>query len=363
MTQRLQINISERVLHWFDQHGRKNLPWQKGINPYRVWVSEIMLQQTQVNTVIPYFETFIQAFPTVAKLAEASEDQVLHLWTGLGYYSRARNLHKAAQLITQHHQGELPDNVDALCELPGIGRSTAGAITAIAFKKQAAILDGNVKRVLARHHTVAGWPGQTQALNQLWLYAEAHTPKKRVADYTQAMMDLGATLCTRSKPACPLCPLNNDCQAYETGSQADYPGKKPKKVLPIKATVMLMIENQNGEVILEKRPSSGVWASLWIFPQLESITDINNYCEAHLNSKAEHINHWASYRHTFSHYHLDITPVHIRLNSKPHEIMAAGKQLWYNRQQPQSIGLAAPVKKLISQLDQPSANHQPLQPQ
>lgn len=357
MSERLQINISERVLRWFDQHGRKDLPWQEGISPYRVWVSEVMLQQTQVSTAIPYFEAFMQAFPSVEKLAQASEDEVLHRWTGLGYYSRARNLHKSAKQIIENYNGELPDNVEALCELPGIGRSTAGAITSIAFQKPAAILDGNVKRVLARHHAVAGWPGQTKVLNQLWLYAEAHSPNKRVADYTQAMMDLGATLCTRSKPACPLCPVNDDCKAYKAGSQTDYPGKKPKKVLPIKATVMLMIENQNGEIILEKRPSTGVWASLWIFPQLESTTDINHYCKDRLNSNTQQINHWDSYRHTFSHYHLDITPVHIRLNNQTHEIMAAEKQLWYNRQQPQPVGLAAPVKKLIGKLDQLAAEN------
>lgn len=355
MSDRYAINISERVLHWFDQHGRKDLPWQQDINPYRVWVSEIMLQQTQVSTVIPYFEAFMQAFPTVAKLAQASEDEVLHRWTGLGYYSRARNLHKSAKLIVQDHNSQLPDNVEGLCTLPGIGRSTAGAITSIAFQKPAAILDGNVKRVLARHHAIAGWPGKNAVLNELWLYAEAHAPDQRVADYTQAMMDLGATLCTRSKPACPLCPLNNDCQAYLAGSQADYPGKKPKKVLPVKSTVMLMIENQNGELILEKRPNSGIWASLWIFPQLESSADINHYCQDQLNDNAAQVNHWDSYRHTFSHYHLDITPVHIRLNDQAHQIMAADQQLWYNRQQPQSVGLAAPVKKLINKLDQLAA--------
>lgn len=351
MSKRHQINISDRVLRWFDQHGRKDLPWQKNINPYRVWVSEVMLQQTQVSTAIPYFEAFIQAFPTVEKLAQASEDEVLHRWTGLGYYSRARNLHKSAKQVVTNHNGQLPDNVEALCELPGIGRSTAGAITSIAFQKPAAILDGNVKRVLARHHAVAGWPGQTKVLNELWLYAEAHSPSKRVADYTQAMMDLGATLCTRSKPACSLCPINDDCQSYKTGNQTDYPGKKPKKVLPIKATVMLLIENQQGEIILEKRPNTGIWASLWIFPQLDSIAEVSQYCKDQLNSSAQQITHWASYRHTFSHYHLDITPVHVRLNTQPHQIMAADKQLWYNRRQPQSVGLAAPVKKLMSKLD------------
>ena len=189
--------FQQAVLTWFDVHGRTNLPWQTSISTYSVWVSEIMLQQTQVNTVIPYFERFMQSFPTVEALAAASGDEVLHHWTGLGYYARARNLHKTAQIICSDLGTEFPDSVEQLCELPGIGRSTAGAICSIAFKKPAAILDGNVKRVLARYAAIEGWPGQTSVHNKLWLQAELYSPVQRVADYTQAMMDLGATLCTR----------------------------------------------------------------------------------------------------------------------------------------------------------------------
>ena len=220
-------DFSRAVLTWFDKHGRKTLPWQQGITPYRVWLSEIMLQQTQVTTVIPYFERFVARFPDVASLAAAPINDVLHLWTGLGYYARARNLHRCAQTLVCNYGGEFPATVEALAELPGIGRSTAGAIVSIAFKQRAAILDGNVKRVLARYHAVAGWPGDATTLKTLWVHAETHTPKKRVNNYTQAMMDLGATLCTRSKPACERCPVMSTCVAYATGQVNLYPGKKP----------------------------------------------------------------------------------------------------------------------------------------
>ncbi|MFA7554323.1 MAG: A/G-specific adenine glycosylase [Spongiibacteraceae bacterium] len=344
------INISSRVLHWFDQFGRKHLPWQQNINPYRVWVSEIMLQQTQVSTVIPYFQQFMNNFPTVHDLAAASDDQVMHLWTGLGYYSRARNLHKTAKIICNDHGGNFPNNVAQLTELPGIGRSTAGAITSIAFQLPAAILDGNVKRVLARHRAIAGWPGQSAVLKTLWEFAEAQTPNTRVADYSQAMMDLGATLCTRSKPACPECPLNADCLAFEQGRQTDFPGKKPKKVLPVRTTRMLMIRNPDGELLLEKRPPSGIWGGLWVFPQLAIDEDAEQYCLDQFGQKPLHSDHWQPYRHTFSHYHLDISPVVLQLAQASANIMEADRQLWYNLQQPVAIGLAAPTKKLMSKL-------------
>jgi A/G-specific adenine glycosylase len=348
---RLNINISKRVLKWFNHSGRKDLPWQKDINPYRVWVSEIMLQQTQVATVIPYFERFMTELPTVKKLAKASEDKVLHLWTGLGYYSRARNLHKTAKQVCKEYAGEFPNTVEQLEELPGIGRSTAGAIASIAFRQPAAILDGNVKRVLARYHAVEGWPGQTPVAAELWEFAEAHTPKSKVADYSQAMMDLGATLCTRSKPDCPSCPLSSDCLGHQQGDALLYPGKKPKKVLPVKSAQMLIVRNKRGEVMLEKRPPTGIWGGLWSFPQLTSEQDPVKYCIETLGQKPAEIETWPKYRHTFSHYHLEINPVVITLKKQPTMIMEDQRQLWYNVQQPQAIGLATPIKKLLSQLD------------
>jgi A/G-specific adenine glycosylase len=347
--QRLALDIAAPVLAWFDRHGRRDLPWQRDITPYRVWVSEIMLQQTQVTTVIPYYERFLQRFPDVGALAAASEDEVLHLWTGLGYYSRARNLRRTAQLVCSEHGGEFPADAGRLATLPGIGRSTAGAIAAIACGQRAAILDGNVKRVLARFHAVPGYPGESATLNTLWQYAEAHTPATRTADYTQAMMDLGATLCTRSRPACPLCPLVESCEAHREGAAADYPGKKPKKAMPVKAVQMLILEHGD-EVLLEKRPPTGVWAGLWVFPQIEAGMNALDYCRDQLQIEAELIERWQGYRHTFSHYHLDIEPLRLRLTTGDRSLREPERQLWYHRRHPAAVGLAAPVTQLLARL-------------
>lgn len=341
--------FSRTVLKWFDRHGRKHLPWQKNINAYRVWVSEIMLQQTQVATVIPYFERFMEKFPSVHSLAKAPLDEVLHLWTGLGYYARARNLHKCAIQVSTQFNGQFPDTVEALSQLPGIGRSTAGAICSIAFGKQAAILDGNVKRVLARYHAIDGWPGKSDILKQLWEQAEKYTPCTRNADYTQAMMDLGATVCTRSKPTCSLCPLNKHCAALHQGDPSLYPGKKPKKALPVKQTQLLMVRNTQGEFLLQQRPQQGIWGGLWSFPELQMDAEATDFCE-HKGLQVDLHEIWDTYRHTFSHYHLDITPVLLQLRREPAQIMEHGEVLWYNCHDPEVIGLAAPVKKLLEQL-------------
>ena len=332
--------FSSRVLKWFDQHGRKDLPWQQNINAYRVWVSEIMLQQTQVKTVIPYFEAFMQRFPTIQSLAKASQDDVLHHWSGLGYYSRARNLHISAQQVCDIYSGDFPQSIEQLIELPGIGRSTAGAIAAIAFGEHCSILDGNVKRVLARHFAVEGWPGKSAVADHLWGFAEAHTPKQRVADYTQAMMDLGATLCTRSKPNCPECPVQQSCQALASNQIALYPGKKPKKVIPIKTTEMHIVVNTEGHVLLQMRPPTGIWASLWSLPEGELL---------HQQLQLDEGQRWPEIRHTFSHFHLDITPIQYRSNCD-HTVMEPDQWLWYDLNQPAEVGLAAPVSKLIAKL-------------
>jgi A/G-specific adenine glycosylase len=292
----------------------------------------------------------MNTFPTVQALAAASEDEVLHLWTGLGYYSRARNLQRAAQLICSEHHGVFPADVELLSALPGIGRSTAGAIVSIAFGKSAAILDGNVKRVLARLHAVEGYPGVSSVAQTLWAYAEQHTPVERVADYTQAIMDLGATLCTRSKPACGICPLQTDCMALRQGSPAQFPGKKPPKTLPVKAVQMLIISDANGEILLEKRPPTGIWAGLWIFPQLDTDIDALTYCRDQLHLTVELVEQWRAYRHTFSHYHLDITPLRIQLRKPAAQVMEDGRYLWYNLQRPPAVGLATPVTKLLAKL-------------
>lgn len=342
-------HFNQRILAWFDEHGRKHLPWQQNITPYRVWVSEIMLQQTQVATVIPYFESFMQRFPDVQSLAAANIDEVLHLWTGLGYYSRARNLHKAAQYVVDEFNGVFPHGQEALTQLPGVGRSTAGAIEAIGNRGVAAILDGNVKRVLARYHAIAGWPGQSHVEKQLWDIAEQYTPRERCAEYTQAMMDMGATLCTRSKPRCTECPLQNDCQAYNQGTPTDYPGKKPKKTLPIRQTTMYIIADPDGHILLKQRPAQGLWGGLWVFPELNSIDEI------HTLGTVDGYNPLPGLRHTFSHFHLDINVISVTLANKHPQVMDTDGQLWYNYHQPQKIGLAAPVKKLLDNYHEENA--------
>ncbi|TCO76824.1 A/G-specific adenine glycosylase [Chromatocurvus halotolerans] len=359
----MATQLSSQLLAWFDQHGRRHLPWQQAISPYRVWVSEIMLQQTQVSTVIPYFERFMAAFPTVQHLADAPADAVLHHWTGLGYYARARNLHRAAGIVCDQHGGVFPDTVDGLMTLPGIGRSTAGAIVSIAGGGRAPILDGNVKRVLARYHAVEGWPGKTEVSNTLWALAEEHTPGQRVADYTQAIMDLGATVCSRGTPHCSECPLSLQCLASRQGNPRDYPGKKPRKVLPERSTIFILAHSDSGEWLLEQRPPSGIWGGLWCFPALATAADdagaasntaptdaVGNWCLDALRSEPAQLQTLAPFRHTFSHYHLDITPVRVRVDAAAMGVMATDRFLWYNPRSPAQVGLAAPVARLLAEL-------------
>ena len=307
-----------------------------------------MLQQTQVTTVIPYFERFMTSFPSVYALANASQDDVLHHWTGLGYYARARNLHKAAKALVDEHGGEFPNDIDAVVALPGIGRSTAGAILSLSRNERHPILDGNVKRVLARYYAIAGWPGQKAVENALWEVAEKITPLKRCGNYTQVMMDLGAMVCTRSKPKCDMCPLQSDCIAYAQGAQADYPGKKPKKALPVKSTFM-MVAQYNQQVYLEQRPPTGLWGGLYGFIEVASVEEGINT----LHRKGIEVAHTQvldSFRHTFSHFHLDITPVVAVVNSTPTKQVAEFASKWFMLNEPIEVGLAAPTTKIIKQL-------------
>ncbi|MWV11182.1 A/G-specific adenine glycosylase [Pseudomonas sp. R-28-1W-6] len=338
------------VLAWYDQHGRKDLPWQQAINPYRVWVSEIMLQQTQVSTVLDYFDRFMHALPTVQDLAEAAEDEVLHLWTGLGYYSRARNLQKTAQIVMAEHGGEFPRDVEALTALPGIGRSTAGAIASLSMGLRAPILDGNVKRVLARYVAQEGYPGEPKVARQLWEVAERFLPEERVNHYTQAMMDLGATLCTRSKPSCLICPLQSGCQAHLLGLEIRYPVAKPRKELPRKRTLMPLLANRDGAILLYRRPSSGLWGGLWSLPELDDLADLEALASQHalqLGKRRE----LAGLTHTFSHFQLAIEPWLVRVEAASPGV-AEGDWLWYNLATPPRLGLAAPVKKLLKRAAQ-----------
>lgn len=330
------------LLDWFDQFGRKNLPWQINKNPYRVWVSEIMLQQTQVNTVIQYYDRFITCFPTIFELAYANEDQVLHLWTGLGYYSRARNLHRAAKWIVANHQGIFPDDLSSLQTLPGIGRSTAGAILAIAFQKKAAILDANVKRVFARIFNCS-------EIDTLWNIAEKFTPQKRIDDYTQAIMDFGATFCNRSTPKCCQCPFAKNCLANKLGIQKNLPETRAKKTIPERKTTLLILQHQD-YVLLEKRPAPGIWGGLWCFPESQNPEHIEDDCFRRFQCTWNDIRLGQAFRHTFSHYHLDITPAYFSIPSIPQKIMDSEHQIWYNLRNPQTIGLPQPIKKLLIEM-------------
>ena len=375
--------FSERLLAWFDEHGRKTLPWQQDRTPYRVWVSEIMLQQTQVATVIPYYERFMAKFPKVANLAQAPIDDVLSLWTGLGYYARARNLHKTACIVAEEYDGEFPDSVEGLESLPGIGRSTAGAILTLGHGGWAPILDGNVKRVLARYHAIEGWPGRSDVLAALWKASEAMTPRQRIADYTQGIMDLGATLCTRSKPECLFCPMTEDCQARISGTQAAYPGKKPKKRIPTRETYFTICVDYQGKVLLERRPPSGIWGGLWSFPEAshldpvpndpaDNVTDIiptntdTGANDASDDSDLVSVPSWLDEQglaaiqpltvlpavsHTFSHFRLEITPVVCVVQNNVSRIADSEGHGWFTIARALTLGLPAPVVKILQSLE------------
>ncbi|MGR9088364.1 MAG: A/G-specific adenine glycosylase [Gammaproteobacteria bacterium] len=343
-------DFQRQLLSWFDQYGRKNLPWQQGITPYRVWISEIMLQQTQVVTVIPYFNAFVERFAHVEDLAKAPVDEVLHLWSGLGYYSRARNLHKAAQCIVE--KGHFPDNLHDLLQLPGIGRSTAGAILSIAFNQSHPILDGNVRRVLSRFKGLSGWHADAAVNKRLWAASMDFTPFFRVADYTQAIMDLGATVCTRTKPACTACPLSSACFAYKHDRIAVLPTPRPARVKPVRRCVFLLLSAKDSRILLEKRPAAGIWGGLWSLPEFSTIEAALSWCSSTgVNIADQHL--LPEKRHSFSHYHLDFTPLHVRTDSPVENlIMEAGQTIWYKAERSRNMGLAAPIKHLLTLVDE-----------
>lgn len=342
-------SFSKKLLGWHTKHGRHDFPWQQNRTLYRVWVSEIMLQQTQVITVIPYFERFMSRFPNIQDLANAEQDEVLHLWTGLGYYARARNLHKAAQTIRDEYANQFPEEYEVVLALPGIGRSTAGAILAQALGQQHVILDGNVKRVLTRLYAIEGWPGKKDIENQLWKLAESLTPQAQLADYTQAIMDLGATACAR-KPTCTSCPVIDLCEAHQQGNVTSYPTPKKRKALPVKSTHMLVLQNNEGGIMLEQRPPSGIWGGLWSLPEYseDTLEGIQKWCEKRLGLLIDNIESLPLFRHTFSHFHLDITPIACQVKSPANHVMEASNRVWYNTQRPESLGLPAPVVKILT---------------
>ena len=357
--------FAQAVLTWYDKFGRKHLPWQQNKTLYGVWLSEVMLQQTQVATVIPYFERFVKTFPNLTALADAPLDEVLHLWTGLGYYARARNLHKAAQVMRDQYYGTFPTEFEQVLALPGVGRSTAGAILSSCLNAPYAILDGNVKRVLSRYFAVNGWPGEKKTEDRLWQLTGEVTPNAQVADFNQAMMDLGAMVCTRSKPKCSLCPLQSNCRANAEQNWQAYPGKKPKKALPERDSYFLLLE-KDGKVALEQRENAGLWGGLYCFPQFGDKQELLAYLAS---NGIQQYQEWAAFRHTFSHFHLDIYPIYARFDDQtnPEDVdrsdwkkvaekqnqyqsaLLSAVKYWYDPQNPEPIGLATPVKNLLTQ--------------
>jgi A/G-specific adenine glycosylase len=343
--------FATQLLRWFDRDGRKHLPWQRDPTPYRVWVSEVMLQQTQVTAVIPYYERFMARFPTLESLAAAPEDEVLHLWTGLGYYARARNLRACAQVLVVQHSGNFPAEIDAVAELPGIGRSTAGAILALSRGKRHSILDGNAKRVLARVFGIAGDPSSAAVLAALWHQAEECTPADRVAAYTQAIMDLGATLCTRTRPACTVCPMHMICAAAREGRQAELPGVKKRSVRKAREATLLIAESgdEGGRaVLLERRPAPGIWGGLWSPPQFDDESAALEWCGRELGG-VELTERLEPIDHAFTHFDLRLNPLRVRCQPMP-AVREAEDRLWYALNAPPRVGLPQPIVALFDRM-------------
>ena len=376
--------FARALLAWFDRHGRRDLPWQCDPTPYRVWVSEIMLQQTRVAAVIPYFERFMARFPDVDALAGAELDEVLALWSGLGYYARGRNLHAAARAVCANHGGRFPDTFDELLALPGIGRSTAGAILALAFGRRYPILDGNAKRVLARYHAVAGWPGDPATAGRLWTFAERHTPRRRVAEYTQAIMDLGATLCTRTRPMCLLCPLADGCCAHALGDPAGFPAPRPKRAYPTHEKLLVVMRDARERMLVERRPPKGIWGGLWSFPEAPAELGFENAAAKAAAARCLRprpgcrLRALAPIEHGFTHFRLRATPVLVSVEPLPDRAVDAQRERWIDSEAATGgdgngngdgggtaggggavpFGLSAAVGAVLSRLDQEERGNQ-----
>ncbi len=337
--------FAQAIITWQQSHGRHDLPWQHARDAYRVWVSEIMLQQTQVSTVIPYYQRFMQRFPDVRSLATAAGDDVLAAWSGLGYYSRARNLHRAARLIVERHGGAFPSETEAIAALPGIGRSTAAAIAALAFGERCAILDGNVKRILARHFGIEGFPGAAAVERRLWTLAESLLPERDIETYTQGIMDLGATVCTRAKPACDTCPVGGWCVARTTARTAELPQRRPRRTVPLRRTAMLLIRCA-GEILLEKRPPTGVWAGLWCLPQMPPDIDVTGWCREHFGVEVVPAAPLTMLAHGFTHFKLEILPRPVDVVARPPRVCEPGR-VWMLPDDALGAAIPAPVRKLL----------------
>jgi A/G-specific adenine glycosylase len=347
-SQRKPRSFAARLIAWQKRHGRHGLPWQGTRDPYRVWLSEIMLQQTQVATVLPYYERFLAAFPDVRALAAAPLDRVLEHWGGLGYYRRAHHLHAAAKAIVANHGGAYPRDPETISTLPGVGRSTAAAIAAFAFGARAAILEGNVKRVLARHRGIAGWPGTPKVEAKLWRTAEALLPRTNIETYTQALMDLGATVCTRSSPRCDVCPVARDCVARLEGRIGKLPSPRPRQALPQRAVRVLVLERA-GTILLEKRPPTGIWGGLWSLPEVPVDADVVSHCLTQWGARVAAGAELAPIEHGFSHYRLTLLPQRIAVRSWPPRAEAPGR-VWLTREDALAAALPAPIRALLRKL-------------
>ncbi len=339
-------SFTETLLTWYEEHGRKDLPWQHPRSAYRVWISEIMLQQTQVKTVISYFLNFMSHFPDVKTLALASEDQVLALWSGLGYYSRARNLHQAAKIIHKELSGVFPSEIDALIALPGIGASTAAAIASLAFNQPTAILDGNVQRVLSRYFLIPGLPSVSAVKKVFWERANQCMSQERCADYSQAIMDMGATCCTPRKPDCLSCPLRFNCEALKHGVVDDYPNKKPKKILPTQKQQFLLLHNEENRIYLEKRPPIGLWGGLWCLPSINPDQCPASYIRAAYQLSSYDARELMRIKHSFSHYHLHINALSLKCSTENTQIAECSGR-WFSKGELSGLGLAKPVSMII----------------
>jgi A/G-specific adenine glycosylase len=344
-------DFARKLIAWQRRHGRHDLPWQATRDPYRIWVSEIMLQQTQVGAVTGYFRRFVDEFPNVEALARATEDEVLRLWSGLGYYARARNMHKAARRIVEAHGGRFPQTARAIEDLPGIGRSTAAAIAAFAFGEHAAILDGNVKRVLARCFGIEGYPGRASVAAELWALAARLLPKDRkpagIETYTQGLMDLGATVCTRAKPMCGACPVAAACIARKTDRIAQLPAPRPKKAYPTRRATWLVLRHRE-EVLLERRPSSGIWGGLWVFPEFAG-TDLTRYCRSEYGCVLSGHRSLPSFAHGFTHFRLEVSPLVCDVSKRGRRAESPGR-VWSSLEDAGDAAVPTPVRRLLELL-------------
>ncbi|MGD2138819.1 MAG: A/G-specific adenine glycosylase [Burkholderiales bacterium] len=341
-------DFAASVVAWQRDFGRHDLPWQNTGDPYRIWLSEIMLQQTQVSAVAPYFWRFLERFPTLQDLAEAPQDDVLAVWSGLGYYARARNLHCAAQHIVQAHGGVFPERFEDIVALPGVGRSTAGAIAVFAFGQRHSILDGNVKRVLARCFGIEGYPGVKAITDRLWALAGDLLPEQDVQAYTQGLMDMGAQVCTRSNPQCERCPLVRQCEAKRLDLVDDLPTPRPKKSRPQRSTVMLVMEH-GGALLMEKRPAAGIWGGLWSFPEIDAADDAVQVCGSRFGADVSAVDPMSLIEHGFTHFSLTIAPLLCRVRAQPLQVEMPGRA-WLRPDEAMQYAIPVPVRKLVSQL-------------